>query len=122
MSVLESSGGAAERDSRWAVDPYPDYVAQVNRSIAFSGAEQSFFTRGKAKRLLEILRRRGCEPAQMRLLDIGCGVGLIHQHIAGEFAELVGADVAHDALKTARRNNPSVNYREQIDQQLPVDA
>ncbi|MFZ2105857.1 MAG: methyltransferase domain-containing protein [Roseiarcus sp.] len=122
MSAIDRCGAASSADSRWAVDPYPDYVAEVNRSIAFSGAEQSFFTRGKAKRLLEILRRRGCEPAQMRLLDIGCGVGLIHQHIAGEFAELVGADVAHDALKTARRNNPSVSYREQIGQQLPVEA
>ena len=91
MSAIDRYSAASRASSRWAVDPYPDYVAQVNRSIAFSGAEQSFFTRGKAKRLLEILRRRGCEPAQMRLLDIGCGVGLIHQHIAGEFAELVGA-------------------------------
>ena len=122
MSAIDRYGAASRADSRWAVDPYPDYVAQVNRSIAFSGVEQSFFTRGKAKRLLEILRRRGCEPAQMRLLDIGCGVGLIHRHIAGEFAELVGTDVAHDALKTAWRNNPSVSYREQIGQQLPVEA
>jgi SAM-dependent methyltransferase len=122
MSAIDSFGAASEADSRWAVDPYPDYVAQVNRSIAFSGADQSFFTRGKAKRMLEILRRRGCEPAQMRLLDIGCGVGLIHQHIAGEFGELIGADVAADALKTARRNNPTVGYREQIGHELPVEA
>lgn len=122
MSVLESSGGAAERDSRWAVDPYPDYVAQVNRSIAFSGAEQSLFTRGKAKRTLEVLRRRGCEPKRMRLLDIGCGMGLIHQHIAGEFKALTGVDIAPDALTAARRNNPSVDYREQIDPDLPVEA
>lgn len=122
MSAIDHFGAAPKADSRWSVDPYPDYVAQVNRSIAFSGADQSFFTRGKAKRLLEILRRRGCEPAQMRLLDVGCGVGLMHEHIAGEFAQLVGADVARDALKTARRNNPSVSYREQIGQQLPVEA
>jgi SAM-dependent methyltransferase len=122
MSAIESYRAAPDGDSRWAVDPYPDYVAQVNRSIAFSGAEQGFFTRGKAKRMLEALRRRGCEPGRMRLLDIGCGMGLIHEYIAKEFGELVGVDVAADALATARRNNPAVSYREQTGGDLPVEA
>ena len=122
MSGTEHFGAAPQANSRWALDPYPDYVAQVNRSIAFSGLEQSFFTRGKAKRILEVLRRRGCEPAQMRLLDIGCGVGLVHRRLAGEFRELIGVDVARDALTTAKRNNPRVCYREQVGQNLPVEA
>ena len=63
MSTGESIDAAAESDLRWAAEPYPDYVAEVNKSIAFSGVEQSFFTQGKAKRMLEALRRRGETPA-----------------------------------------------------------
>jgi SAM-dependent methyltransferase len=122
MSAVETRDADPEHNSRWSVDPYPDYVEQVNRSIAFSGADQSFFTRGKATRLLEILRRRDREPEKMRLLDIGCGVGLLHQHIVGRFAEVVGVDVAPDALAAARRNNPSVSYLAQDGGDLPVEA
>jgi SAM-dependent methyltransferase len=112
MSTGESIDAAAESDLRWAAEPYPDYAAEVNKSIAFSGVEHSFFTQGKAKRMLEALRRRGETPAASSLIDIGCGVGLIHRFIASEFREVLGVDVARDALETAKRNNPSVSYRE----------
>jgi SAM-dependent methyltransferase len=93
----------------------------VNRSIAFAGVEQSFFTRGKARRMLDLLRRRGEDPARMRLLDIGCGVGLIHPHIATSFGEATGVDVALDALEAARSANPNVRYHGYDGQRLPAD-
>jgi SAM-dependent methyltransferase len=101
----------APPEPRWAEQPYPDYVADVNHSIAFSGVEQGFFTRGKARRMLDALRRRGADPARTRLLDIGCGVGLIHPYIAPELAEVIGVDVALDALAEARKANPSIPYQ-----------
>lgn len=122
MSAVEFSDAGVETQSRWAADPYPDYVAEVNRSIAFSGVEQSFFTKGKSRRLLEILRRRGETPMQTRLLDIGCGVGLIHRYAAPELREIVGVDVASEALARARRSNPGVTYRPQDGGALPVES
>ena len=111
MSVTQDVDAAASIEPRWAEAPYPDYVAQVNHSIAFAGVDQSFFTRGKARRMLDLLRRRGEDPAKIRLLDIGCGIGLIHPHIAPAFGEVVGVDVARDALDAARGANPCVNYQ-----------
>jgi SAM-dependent methyltransferase len=107
--------------TRWAHDSYPDYVAEVNRSIAFAGAEQSFFTMAKARRALDLLRRHGESPAAMRLLDIGCGVGLIHPYLAPSFESIVGVDIAADALATARAANPSVRYEPYEGQRLPVE-
>ena len=117
-----SQAAAAESsDPRWARQPYPDYVAEVNGSIAFSGMEQGFFTAGKARRLLAALRRRGEDPSKMRLLDIGCGVGLIHPLIAPAFRETIGADIAVDALEAARDANPGVQYRFYANNRLPAD-
>jgi ubiquinone/menaquinone biosynthesis C-methylase UbiE len=92
----------------------------VNRSIAFAGVEQSFFIRGKARRMLKILRRRGQQPGAMNLIDIGCGVGLLHPFVASEFREVVGVDVARDALDAARRVNPQVHYLAYDGRRLPV--
>jgi len=111
---------ASESQQRWADEPYPDYVAEVNRSIAFSGVEQDFFTLGKARRLLEILRRRGFDPHSTRLLDIGCGVGLIHKHLVSKLGVINGVDVAKDALDLAARDNPGVSYEAYEGERLPV--
>jgi SAM-dependent methyltransferase len=105
--------------ARWAHDPYPDYVAEVNRSIAFSGAEQDFFTIGKARRVLDLLRRLGETPAEMSLLDIGCGVGLIHRHLASSFRTITGVDVAGEALAAAQAGNPSIRYHRYDGRRLP---
>jgi SAM-dependent methyltransferase len=105
--------------ARWARDPYPDYIAEVNRSIAFAGAEQSFFTAGKAKRAIDILQTQGLNPAAMSLLDIGCGVGLIHPYLASRFKDMVGVDVSAEALASARANNPSNLYWQYDGVRLP---
>jgi SAM-dependent methyltransferase len=110
----------ASPEPRWAEQPYPDYVADVNHSIAFSGVEQGFFTLGKARRMLDVLRRRGEGPGKTRLIDIGCGVGLIHPYIAPSLGEVIGVDVARDALAEARKANPSIQYQGYDGYRLPA--
>ena len=100
----------SDASRRWAERPYPDYVAQVNASIGFSGADQSFFTEGKALRLLDVLRRRGFDPAAIRLLDVGCGVGLIHPFLLDAVGRIDGVDIAEDALAEGAKKNPRVHY------------
>ena len=122
MSQTQRTTPKPNVESRWAADPYPDYVAEVNRAIAFSGVEQSFFARGKARRMLEVLRRSGRDPGAMNLIDIGCGVGLLHPFIVGDFREIVGIDVARDALERAEGANPRVRYLAYDGRRLPVDS
>jgi len=118
--ITEEGVGKAPIDpARWAREPYPDYTAEVNRSIAFSGAEQGFFTIGKARRLLNLLRRHGQNLAQTRLLDIGCGIGLIHPHLAPSIGDITGVDVSAEALEIARTANPTARYQAYDGQRLP---
>ena len=117
--LIEEPADATVDPARWARESYPDYVAEVNRSIAFSGAQQDFFTAGKARRALDLLRRLGETPAKMDLLDIGCGVGLIHRHLALRFRTIVGVDVAGEALAAAQAANPSIRYDHYDGRRLP---
>jgi SAM-dependent methyltransferase len=117
---MSASAVAPETQERWAGEPYPDYVAQVNRSIAFSGVNQDFFTLGKARHLVEVLRRRGFDPLSTRLLDIGCGVGLIHKHLTAMLGTIHGIDVALDALHAAQLANPGATYEAYDGRRLPV--
>jgi SAM-dependent methyltransferase len=120
-SAAPNIGDPPPPDERWAREPYPDYVAEVNRSIAFSGAEQGFFTLGKARRAVDILERCGERPSAMRLLDIGCGVGLIHRHLAPHLGAILGVDVAADALAAAQEANPAVRYQRYDGTRLPSE-
>jgi SAM-dependent methyltransferase len=117
----EVSRPPSDDAARWARDPYPDYIAEVNRSIAFAGAEQSFFTAGKATRAIDIVQRQGLDPATMSLLDIGCGVGLIHPYLTPHFKDVVGVDVSAEALASARTDNSSVRYQQYDGVRLPFD-
>ncbi|WP_322517885.1 class I SAM-dependent methyltransferase [Rhodopseudomonas palustris] len=106
-SSPDRNDGAA---SRWASDPYPDYAPEVNQSINFSGLDQSFFTRGKADKVIEKVKSLGLgRPA--RLLDIGCGPGLIHGFLPPSVCEVSGVDVSPTPLDIARQRHPGNDYQ-----------
>ncbi len=113
----------SEKDNRWAREAYPEqYRDDINRSIGFSGLDVDLFTRGKAEDVVELLNRHSQhEAAGAACLDIGCGVGILHPLLAPHVARLAGTDVAADAIETARRANPGVDYRVQDGARLPYD-
>ncbi len=92
--------------SRWATEAYPDYGSEVVQSIGFSGLEQDFFTKGKADALLRLLPRLGYPLRGTNALDIGCGVGLIHRHLAASGLQITGIDISEEAIAQARASNP----------------
>ena len=85
------------------------YEELVEQSIGFCGREHDFYLRAKASSLLDLARRRLGGPSSVRALDVGCGTGLLHRHLAG-LAELQGVDLSQPMIATARRRNPDVPY------------
>jgi SAM-dependent methyltransferase len=101
-------------------DAYADsYGDEVTRSIAFSKQERDYFTRRKADHLLELSERLLGDPAQLSVVDVGCGVGSTDSHLAGRFGELHGVDTAGEAIKRAARHNPTVRYQPYDGRSLP---
>jgi SAM-dependent methyltransferase len=91
-------------------DRYADrYEELVARSIGFSGQGQSFFLEARARHLLDVVRRRVAEPAQVRALDVGCGGGLSHPYLTS-LGALDGVDVSPSMIARARERNASVRY------------
>jgi SAM-dependent methyltransferase len=86
------------------------YREDVENAIAWSGKDVDYFARGKANLLMELTRRRLGDPAKLRALDVGCGVGVTDRFVADRFGELHGVDIAADAVDKAREVNPGVHY------------
>jgi SAM-dependent methyltransferase len=86
------------------------YREAVEGSIAFSGKDLDFFTRAKARVLLELAERVG-RPEELAFLDVGCGPGETDRFLGGSVGRLAGVDIAPEMLERARQSNPWAEYR-----------
>lgn len=102
------------------------YADDINKTIAFSGKTQDFFTKIKADHILDLLK---CNlpkiDSKIKILDVGCGHGLIHPYLLNGFgstsATLTGIDVAATVVDVAREENPKVTYDVYDGLRLPYD-
>jgi ubiquinone/menaquinone biosynthesis C-methylase UbiE len=95
------------------------YREQMRRSQSFAGADHDFYLRAKAVALLQLARRHFGDPLERAVLDVGCGIGLMESHLAGKFRELIGIDVAAQAVEYARRAMPGVEFHAHDAHALP---
>jgi SAM-dependent methyltransferase len=95
------------------------YEELVEQSIGFCGREHDFYLEAKAHALLDLVRRRLGNPADVRVLDVGCGVGGMHRHLRA-FGELEGADPSEAMIDAARVANPDVRYHVAPGERLPL--
>jgi SAM-dependent methyltransferase len=103
-------------------DAYADtYRRAVEDSIAFSNVEHDFFSRRKARAILDLARRRLGDPGTLRMLDVGCGVGSTDRFLAGEVGALSGVDTSAEAVSRAASNVPAVDYRSYDGGRIPFD-
>jgi SAM-dependent methyltransferase len=73
----------------------------------------------KARIILKVLA--GCigDPEQLRVLDIGCGIGLIDQELDGRVVELCGVDTSLCSLELARARAPAGRFVHYDGMRLP---
>ena len=98
------------------------YRDEVDASVRFTGQDVDFFARRKADELLASVRRLLGDPAGIRALDIGCGVGVTDGHLATSLRELHGVDVSAEAVVVATEANPTVRYQTYDGSVLPFEA
>jgi SAM-dependent methyltransferase len=96
------------------------YEAELDDAISFAGREHDFYVEAKARRLLELARRHvGDRP--IRVLDVGCGVGLTDRHLLPHVESLAGVDVSAGMIERARTANPEADYRVYDGARVPFD-
>lgn len=86
------------------------YSQDIDKVIGVFGQTHDFFIKAKADVILPALAALNADMSQLKILDVGCGVGLLHPYIVGAVGKLYGAEVSNASLDVARRNNPTVEY------------
>lgn len=95
------------------------YSSTIDQSLAAYGASHDFFTRHKARLIYWLLTREGRAAAQMDLLDVGCGIGNIHELIGPKFRSIAGVDVSVASIDAARLRFPAHEYLAYDGHRLP---
>lgn len=98
------------------------YVKTIEDSLKFTGKEHDFFTRVKADFLKNLVKKHLPDAKKPKLLDIGCGHGLIHKHLKEANYDIVGVEMADEVLELAKNANPEVTYFNHDGTTLPFES
>lgn len=97
------------------------YERRLEDAVRFSGQDREFFTKAKARALVDLARRRVGDPPSLSALDVGCGVGLTVAELHGAFREVGGVDISQGMIERARERDPGGDYRVYSGTRLPYD-
>jgi SAM-dependent methyltransferase len=84
-----------------------DYRAEVDRA---AGVSVERLAGEKARLILDVLSAHFGDPKRLRVLDIGCGIGLVDRELEGEVGLLCGADMSRDSLDLAKIRAPATRF------------
>lgn len=92
-------------------DRYRDsYEDEIKRALGACGGDVDAFAEAKARGLLELARERFGDTRELRVLDVGCGVGLTDAFLEPHVGTMIGTDVSEEMVRRAAAENPSVAY------------
>jgi SAM-dependent methyltransferase len=101
-------------------EPYKDtYRQEIQKSISFIGKDLDFFTQIKVDYLLKLTRRYVGDPAGLKILDVGCGVGITDHYLIRHFKKIYGVDLSLGVVRKAHSLNPKASYRHYSGKTLP---
>jgi SAM-dependent methyltransferase len=84
-----------------------DYRAEVDRA---AGVSVERLAGEKARLILDVLSAHLGDPKRLRVLDIGCGIGLVDRELEGEVGLLCAADMSRDSLDLAKTRAPATRF------------
>ena len=97
------------------------YVKEIERSVPLVGTSHRVFLAEKASQLVRLTSRLFEDCKKLRVLDVGCGIGLMEHELQGRFEQLVGVDIADEALELARETLPEIEFIHYDGAVLPFD-
>ena len=95
------------------------YEHEVGAATRFAQLPPGFFLEVKVAHLLDKLRQRSEDFRRLRVLDVGCGVGLTDQLLKVHLPLLAGVDISGKSIDFARVRNPEIAYHHSADDKLP---
>ena len=98
------------------------YRQEIQKSISFIGQDLDFFTQVKVNCLLDLTRHYVGNPSRLKILDVGCGVGITDHYLTGHFKKLHGIDLSPGVVRKAKNLNPKASYRHYAGRTLPYPS
>jgi len=98
-----------------------NYQDVVQEAIGFAGLEYEFFVKAKA-RVIRHLAARLDRAVGASLLDVGCGIGTLHDHLGRTFARICGVDVSEVSIDVAKTRHPEFEYRVMEGNEIPYSS
>ena len=96
------------------------YGKEMEKALPFCAKDHDFFTEAKARCLLRLAGQQGRKPAELDVLDLGCGTGITDRLLAGNFKSLTGLDVSLKVVEKARELVPGVRFEAFDGHHLPA--
>ncbi len=107
--IAETWGALGESAPHWSVITHeafrPDRIEENRPDFEASAEVEGVLVDAALERV------PGADPATMRCLEIGCGVGRATRALARRFARVTGADISPAHLEVARRELDALGHR-----------
>ncbi|MGI9485094.1 MAG: class I SAM-dependent methyltransferase [Geminicoccaceae bacterium] len=97
------------------------YSDSINESLGKFGANHDFFMEHKSWLIDYVLMNRSMDASTSRLLDVGCGTGLLHRRIGSKFARIDGIDISAASIAVAVQSQSQHHYRVYDGHRIPSD-
>jgi SAM-dependent methyltransferase len=88
-----------------------DYRAAVNEAVRVGAVDVDRMAGSKVQLLARLMRRHLGDPRKLKVLDVGCGIGLVDAELAPQVAELHGIDTSQKSLEAAALAAPTAHLR-----------
>jgi SAM-dependent methyltransferase len=111
-SEIPSSKASAMQFDEYAAN----YKELVDKS---SGVSVEVLAAEKARLIVDILRKEVGDPAELSILDIGCGIGLIDRTLQDQVKALHGIDTSSVSIGYARGQAKAAEFHEYGGEVLP---
>jgi ubiquinone/menaquinone biosynthesis C-methylase UbiE len=95
-----------------------DYQAAVSTA---AGVSVDALAGEKARVIRDVLATTFGDPRRLRVLDIGCGIGLIERYLDQEVRELFAVDLSLRSLDYARQRAPRTQFAHYDGGRLPFE-
>jgi len=103
-------------------DDYAEnYSNKVQSSLPLVRAKHDIFLSEKANQLIQIAHRHFQNIDTLKVLDVGCGVGLMEKALDGKFQQLIGVDVASSAIEKAIQVGLQAEFHHYDGARLPFE-
>ncbi|MES2854614.1 MAG: class I SAM-dependent methyltransferase [Bdellovibrionota bacterium] len=101
-------------------DQYAEkYEEHLARATGIPGQGADFFAKVKALRIRDIITSLTIAGKKLRVLDVGCGVGMTLRNLDSAAAELNGVDVSKASVERAKAENPAIQLFHYEGEKLP---